>query len=277
MYLAELHGKLSSRLESKEDILTSNVFSFFKYCNRSIFLKNYLFVLGFEIDDKQANEAEFIFWQRYEENTEPDLIIRAGNHYILFEAKYFSDFDNGSSKTKAQLIREIEGGFLEARNFNEKFTLIAITADYCYKDCKFSSVPAQYRQFLKWTNWQKIASLLQNALNKQKLTDLERTFATDLYSLLCKKNLRAYRGTDLLPSVAYHSDVYGKIFFEAKTARFRDDFIGFDEALINVEKLLSSASTLFLKNRLFFGFRAGLELSETPLFFSRKGNYEQYE
>ena len=56
-------------------------------------------VTYFEINDKQANEAEFIFWQRYEENTEPDLIIRTGKHYILFEAKYFSDFNEGSSKT----------------------------------------------------------------------------------------------------------------------------------------------------------------------------------
>ena len=34
MYLAEIHGKLSMENENKEDILTSNVFSFFKYANR---------------------------------------------------------------------------------------------------------------------------------------------------------------------------------------------------------------------------------------------------
>jgi len=42
MYLAELHGKLSQRIERMEDILTSNVFSFFKYSTREIFLKGYL-------------------------------------------------------------------------------------------------------------------------------------------------------------------------------------------------------------------------------------------
>jgi hypothetical protein len=184
MYLAELHGKLSSRLECKEDILTSNVFSFFKYCNRSVFLRDYLQSLGFDVNVKQANEAEFLFWQRYEENTEPDLIIRAGKHYILFEAKYFSDFDEGTSKTKAQLIREIEAGLLEAGNFNETFTLVAITADYCYKDYKFASVPPEYRKYIKWTNWYRIASFLQDILNKDALTDLERIFTSDLYSLL---------------------------------------------------------------------------------------------
>ncbi len=38
MYLAELHGKLLSKLEKREDILTSNVFSFFKYSNRNRYL-----------------------------------------------------------------------------------------------------------------------------------------------------------------------------------------------------------------------------------------------
>lgn len=274
MYLAELHGKISSKLEKKEDMLTSNVFSFFKYCNRSIFLKNYLSELGFEINDKQANEAEFIFWQRYEENTEPDLIIRTGKHYILFEAKYFSDFDEGSSKTKAQLIREIEAGLMEANSFNETFILVAITADYCYKDYKFSSVPSEYQQFIKWTNWQKVASLLQDILNAKKLTYLERIFATDLYSLLCKKNLRVYRGTDILSNMTYQLKAHDKIFLEAKTARFRDDFIGFREALINEGKLSPSISPLFFGNRLFSSFENGLELNEASIFFCRKEENE---
>lgn len=38
MYMAELRGKLSEKAEKQEDILTSNVFSFFKYANRQIFL-----------------------------------------------------------------------------------------------------------------------------------------------------------------------------------------------------------------------------------------------
>ncbi len=46
MYLAELHGKLSSNVERKEDILTSNVFSFFKYSNRKVYLKELMKLLG---------------------------------------------------------------------------------------------------------------------------------------------------------------------------------------------------------------------------------------
>ena len=54
MYLAELRGKLSSRVERMEDILTSNGFSFFKYSTRDIFLKNYLNKLGFNISNQEV-------------------------------------------------------------------------------------------------------------------------------------------------------------------------------------------------------------------------------
>ena len=270
MYLAELHGKLSSKLEKKEDILTSNVFSFFKYCNRSIFLKTYLQQLGYEINDRQACDAEFIFWQRYEEHTEPDLIIRTGKEYILFEAKYFSGFDEGSPKTKAQLIREIEAGLLEATNFDERFTLVAITADYCYKDFKFSSVPLKYRQYIKWTNWQKIASLLQDAIDKGKLTDLEHIFAMDLYALLCKKNLRVYRGTDLLSNFKASLRHYEKLFLDAKSVKFRGDFIGFQDALLSKNQLLPCPKVLFANRCFFSGFGLNLRITNSPLFFCRK-------
>ena len=78
MYLAELHGKLSPKLERMEDVLTSNVFSFFKYSAREVFLKGYLEMLGFGVSEQEAGAAEFLFWHRFEDNTEPDLIIRLG-------------------------------------------------------------------------------------------------------------------------------------------------------------------------------------------------------
>jgi len=69
MYLVEIRGKLSSRLENMEDILTSNVFSFFEYANRTVFLKGYLHELGFEICEHEAIEVVFDFWPRYEDST----------------------------------------------------------------------------------------------------------------------------------------------------------------------------------------------------------------
>jgi len=86
MYLAELRGKLSSRVERMEDVLTSNVFSFFKYSSRTIFLKRYLNDLGFKVSDQDAEKAEFRFWPVFEDGTEPDLIIIVGDYYLLIEA-----------------------------------------------------------------------------------------------------------------------------------------------------------------------------------------------
>jgi hypothetical protein len=40
MYLAELKGKLPLEARKSEDVLTSNVFSFLKYSERTVFLKS---------------------------------------------------------------------------------------------------------------------------------------------------------------------------------------------------------------------------------------------
>jgi len=61
MILAELQGKIPGKLEDKEDILTSNVFSFFKYADRRL-LKQYLDHIGITISLHDAQNAEFIFW-----------------------------------------------------------------------------------------------------------------------------------------------------------------------------------------------------------------------
>jgi len=199
MYQAELRGKLSSRIERMEDILTSNVFSFFKYATREIFLKGYLGELGFDVSDKEAKEAEFIFWPHFEENTEPDLVIIVGDYYLLIEAKYFSEFGGETEKTEAQLIREINGGKRDAKNYNKLFNLIAITADYYYKENKFDVIPSEFRGHFKWTNWQSVAAFLNNILQtRADISPQEHAFALDLYDLLDKKNLRGFQSLDIL-------------------------------------------------------------------------------
>jgi hypothetical protein len=226
MYLAELHGKLSQRIERMEDILTSNVFSFFKYSAREIFLKGYLNILGFDISDQEANEAEFIFWPRFEENTEPDLVIIVGDYYLLIEAKYFSEFGGENEKTEAQLIREINGGKLDAKNYNKTFKLIAITADHYYKKNKFDVIPSEFRAYFKWTNWQSVAAFLKNILQTRAgIRQQEHHFTLDLYSLLDKKNLRGFQSLDILQDTIPHLKPYESLFFEAKTAKFRGAFI----------------------------------------------------
>ena len=67
MYQVELRGKLPSILVGKEDILTSNVFSFFKYSDRTLFLKALLKHLEIPIGQKALKDASFSFWPTYED------------------------------------------------------------------------------------------------------------------------------------------------------------------------------------------------------------------
>jgi len=232
MYLAELRGKLPSRIERMEDILTSNVFSFFKYSTRKIFLKGYLNEFGFNISNQEADEAEFMFWPRFEKNTEPDLILIVGEYYLLIEAKYFSDFGNETKKTKAQLLREIEGGKLEAKNYGKNFKLIAITADHYYNENRFKVIPSEFMPHFIWTNWQLVSAVLYDILeNSRNIKKQERDFALDLYNLLDKKNLRDFQGFNSLVNMGTFLKSYASIFFEARTAKFRGDFIGFMHCL----------------------------------------------
>ena len=89
MYQAELQGKLSSNNENREDILTSDVFSFFKYADRELFLYRFLTDIGINIKKVEAKKAEFKFWPTYEEIREfsgvvkPYCIIIPGELHFL--------------------------------------------------------------------------------------------------------------------------------------------------------------------------------------------------
>jgi len=276
MYLAELHGKLSSRVERMEDILTSNVFSFFKYSNRDIFLRNYLNELKFKVSAKEAEEAEFRFWPVFEDGTEPDLVIIVCNYYLLIEAKYFSGFGKKTETTGDQLIREIKGGQLEAKNYNKKFMLITITADYYYKKGKFVVIPQEFRPHFKWNNWQSVSSFLGNVLSSNpNIKGSERDFSLDLYNLLDKKHLRSFQ------SITYNGPLlkdYSSIFFNAKTAKLRGDFIGFIDSLSLAKGLKQVGKTVFFSStkRIFKSLSKLEKLRQvkSPIFFKEDKSNE---
>lgn len=279
MYLAELHGKLSSRVERMEDILTSNVFSFFKYSNREVFLREYLGRLGFDVSPREAKEAEFMFWP-YLEDTEPDVVIIVGVYYLLIEAKYFSGFAEETKDTKAQLLREIERGYLEAKNYGKQFRLIAITADHVYPDHKFKIIPRQFESNVTWTNWQSVAHLLDSILESgTKISEHERLFALDLYILLDKKNLRGFQSFDILYGGSSALKLLRPIFFEAKTAKHRGAFIGFPDALFSDQRMTTVKRPIFFSqerkmfSRLYEA--GGLVPAGSPIFYEEGDSHER--
>lgn len=276
MYLAELRGKLSSRVERMEDILTSNVFSFFKYSSRDIFLKKYLSELGFNVSDKEAEKAEFKFWPVFDDGTEPDLVIIVGDYYLLIEAKYFSEFSEGKEKSEPQLLREIQNGKLEAKNYNKKFKLIAITADYYFKEYKFKVIPQNFHSHFKWTNWQSVSLFLDDILScNPNIKEPERDFALDLYHLLDKKHLRDFQKITYIGALLKR---YSSIFFDAKTAKLRGDFIGFVESLYLTKRLKPAGKTVFFSStkRIFKSLSKleKLKKVKSPIFFKEDASNE---
>ena len=233
MIIAELYGKIPSKLDNKEDILTSNVFSFFKYSDR-FFLKEYLQQIGIEVAENDALEAEFLFWQKYDDGTEPDLIVICGKYYLLFEAKLYSDFSQKTSKIDAQIDREIKMGNLAAKNENKEFVYIAITAEYHKDKQKYSKYENKNFRFI-WTNWQKITNFLETNLTNQPVFK-DKEYANDLFSLLVKKNLRSYIGIKNM-RINEKINLYNFVFYNRNTSKFKGEFSGFIENLGQFAKI----------------------------------------
>ncbi|GAG31347.1 unnamed protein product, partial [marine sediment metagenome] len=179
----------------------------------------------------EAIEAEFIFWPSFKDGTEPDLVIVVGTYYLLIEAKYLSGFGEETKITKAQLVREIENGKLDAENYAKDFRLIAITGDPYYEENNFRVIPEAFLPHFTWTNWQSVSIFLNSVLESKKaIGKQERIFASDLCELLDRKKLRGFRSFDVLSNVP-SLRVCPSIFFEARTAKFRGAFIGFADNL----------------------------------------------
>ncbi len=247
MYLAELHGKLSRDNENKEDILTSNVFSFFKYANREIFLFEFIKLLGLKISSNDAINAEFRFWPTFEDNTEPDLVMIIGKYYLLFEAKYHSGFGKETQDQQHQIVREIKGGKFKSQNLEKVFKIIAVTAHYSDVPEIKRDIPKEYLENLKWTNWQTIALLIYQQIEKNPTLSVEtKVFATDLYELLVRKKLRNFEGVKVFS--IYPAGLRTKsdnIFFEAKTASYRGAFLGFTATMPDLRLIRFPSTAIF--------------------------------
>lgn len=248
MITAELRGKLSRNTERMEDILTSNVFSFLKYSDRSKCLRSYLrSEFGLEISKRDAREAEFRFWYTYEDGTEPDVVLVVGNFYLLFEAKYLSGFGEGDATKDSQPLREAKHGLEDAELLRKNFLFVAMTADFYFKENRAFIVPEEFAPYIRWTSWQNFAAFLGALLEKGVLTEShEREFATDLYELLDRKNLRGFHGFGSLERASVQADKQKYCFYDASTSTSRGAFIGFPEALLSVKTIDVPGRIVFL-------------------------------
>lgn len=268
MYVAELKGKLSSKLHRSEDILTSDVFSFFKYADRKIYLSSLIKILGLSATNKELLDAEFVFWPKYDDGTEPDLVLEIGQYYLLFEAKYLSGFGKETAISKGQLEREIEGGLYESRNRGMRFMAIAITAHYNHPKDIFVDVYKRYGSQFMWINWQSISKLLLDLLeNHEDPKSLQNSeFAYDLYRLLEERNLRGFLSFDRFVN-RYKLTPKDKIFFAAQSSNYRGKFIGFKQALSDLPIIDKQPSKLFYNRNYFMKMPKINSIKYTQVFY----------
>lgn len=248
MLQASLNGKISSRLTESEDILTSNVFSFFKYTFRARYLKSLLDLQSIHPTDEELKNAEFRFWPRYDDSTEPDVVITVGDYYLLFEAKHLSDFGTETETRKGQIDREIVGGMNEAKSLGKTFLFVAITSHYNFPAEVLAPYSRNWGNSVRWMNWQAVAKILLEALESDS-TIPDQHFVSDLYNLLEKMKLRPFLPFQRLPGkILSPPDI---IFFSARTAYFRGDFIGFEKALSDGSTVPAPPHWLFYRREYF--------------------------
>lgn len=263
MYIAELKGKMPGNLVGSEDILTSNVFSFFKYAERKVYLKSFFKYLDIDFNDKDLEAAEFLFWLTYTDGTEPDVVIIAGEYYILIEAKLGAGFDPGDKQRGAQLMREYFYGSVAALEAGKEFILVAITADYTYPEKKLETfvstiIPGHF----KWLNWQAVSGILAEILDsEERLLLPDREFALDLLRLMDKKKLRNFQSFSRL---GYDWPPVDNVFFSAATAVYRGGFIGFDNALKDIHVIEPASRRIFYSTAFFNGLRGYTGIAQVP-------------
>lgn len=220
---AELHGKLSRKTQDAEDVLTSNVFSFLMYEDRSRFLKRYLDALGISVTTDDAEAAEFTFWPKYDDGTEPDVVIVAGGWYLLIEAKYGTTFGtHATDESQHQLRREITQGQAAAKAMGcGQFRMVTVTTETVRDPSRYPGLRPDEHQLWIWSNWHLVAALLldtpEEALGRH---------GRDLLAVLERRNLRPYRGFQRLgPCLLAESRV---LFCDRALLRHAQLFAGFD-------------------------------------------------
>ena len=274
MYQAELNGKLPSSASNREDVLTSNVFSFLKYSHRPTYLRKFLRLAGLNIKTSELHRVKFEFWPNYDDRTEPDVIIETDSCYLLVEAKYFSDVAEEKGNPAGQIIRECETGSMEARNRAKLFRLLLLTDDATRPSRLLAQIPARFQNKVSWTNWQAITQMIAEMIEGFGATVPDCEFASDLYELLDRKHLRGFKTFAQAKGIQAHPR-NSQIFFAAETASYRGDFIGFAPTLSILATVPEPTPVIFYST----GTRYNLPIVSRPLFrnhiFLTETQYEQ--
>ena len=228
MLLAQLHRKVPSEFEGMEDVLTSSVFALLKYLPSRLACK---LLAEFADIPLQPGALELELWPRYstppgfpkpvgdaerdEEtairgDTEPDVVIRAGEWLVLIEAKYRSALDDSYD----QLGREFAVGYQLAKGEDRRFGMVVVTAHTLPPtpvDVDLATgvrrvlaaasvglgdaaeeMVAAVSASLQWTSWQRVYRTLREARRNWEVSESEHRLLEDVCQLLELRGLKPY-------------------------------------------------------------------------------------
>lgn len=226
MTIAEIHGKLSSSgsniSDRREDLLTADVFGCLRYIP---FDKGLLKILtkaqrntGTELCLKNSSDSVCVeFWPRLKNNSEPDVLIRIGDHLIIIEVKYLSgksghydanqeNNDNLEAASSDQLARLFKGLMSDEGQYRKR-SLIYLTAHrnlpkndikagYKALDKLSDDIHDEYNENVYWISWFEVHKIISGLLkNDSQLQDkYYRIVLSDIQRLLHRKGLRQFEG-----------------------------------------------------------------------------------
>jgi len=261
--MAELFGKVgenSTALDTKEDVLTSNVFQLIKYLKPEfgiIPFLNYVFKengIPLDLEIEKEWKVEYYFWPiGTKAGREPDLLIylKGDNLNLLFviEAKYYSGPSDTDTKEKEgikhhnQLADEftdlkkrkfkLEG---KSRKFDvqlENCFLLYLTKHNIKPREDLESVIIQFssdnpdskieiKKHLIWANWTSVWKVLKEIkIDEFPFYEIKN----DLILLLEKKGFKKFTGFKFISWKEKYKSFYKQLWFKNKIHRYnyRDD------------------------------------------------------
>lgn len=222
MTMAELHGKIKP-YEMLEDLLTSDVFCAFRYCDHNYGLIPFLEkAICFEDLERTPNflnnvkSAHYYFWPKSKSLREPDLIIviertDGSTAAINIEAKYQSGKHNHETEEDTFELNHLSGDqlfaqyqLLEEKSYSgdlgkelahaEEFYLFYITAHYVPPDNDIEETKGAANNHNKgsaigsffWLNWAAAWKICDDFKDERHRSYL---ILRDLFELLERKNL----------------------------------------------------------------------------------------
>lgn len=212
--LAELHGKLdplsNDPVDRSEDLLTDAVFGAIRHLPRVEVLGPLLAAVGVKASAKDLAKASVRLWPGIpaahgpESYIEPDVIVVAGKHVVVFEAKLYAQFGKYISAIEnAAPLHQLAVQYAAVRSWAAGLRLdapvvVAVTPGperpsedlaTAAEDIKRLLPDTAGCEPLRWISWRSVAAVLEQA-RADGLRHHEAQYIDDVLEYMDKRGVR---------------------------------------------------------------------------------------